>query len=254
MKILIPMAGHSRRFFEAGFKDPKQFIYIDGKPMIQRVCEMFSPKDEFIFIANKEQLKNKKYLDILKNVTKDYQIVEIDPHDEGPLYTTLQAKHLMKENEPLIISYCDFFCQWNYQRFLQKATMYEGAMSVFKGFHPASFGNTNYCYIKTNPDREMIALQEKQPFTNNRSEEYASTGVYYLESWHMFEYYANLIINQGKRVATEFYVSLIYNPIVESGKKVCTFEVEKFICWGTPQDLKEYLFWSEYFAMRLVAF
>lgn len=248
MKIIIPMAGHSRRFKEAGYTTLKPFIMIDGKPMIQRVCEMFSPMDEFIFVCNREHLEEKGYVDILEGIVHKYHIVRIEPHELGPVYSALQAGELMGEDEPFILSYCDFTMQWNYRHFLRKAAQYDGAMAVFKGFHPASLGGTYYAYLRANEVMEMVELREKQSFTENRMNEFASTGVYYIEDWKTYRHYANDLLSKKKAVGSEYYCSLIYNPMVQDGKRVCLVEVDKFICWGTPGDLEEYLFWSGYFA------
>lgn len=249
MKVLIPMAGHSRHFKQAGYDDPKPFIMIDGMPMMERACQMFSQSDEFIFVCNREHLRNEKYLKIVESLTPSYKIVEIVPHELGPLYSALQAeKYVDDKDEPIIISYCDFTAQWNYRQFLLKVAQYEGAIAVFKGFHPASFGNTYYAYIKANGNFELEVLREKQSFTDKRWGEFASIGVYYVESWKTFAYYAEKVLQDKPAELSEYYVSLIYNPMVQNGERVCLFEVEKFICWGTPQDLEEYLFWSDYFA------
>ena len=247
MKVIIPMAGHSRRFREAGYLVPKPFIMIDGRPMIERICQMFSPTDEFIFICNREHLEEPSYRRILNNIVRFYHVVEIEPHELGPLYSALAAEEFVKDDEPVIITYCDFTMSWNYRHFLLKAAMYDGAIPVFRGFHPASFGDAYYCYIRANESQEMLGLQEKKPFTDNRSEEFASTGVYYVASWKVFKHYARKIMEENQRVASEYYVSLIYNPMVLDGKSICVYEVKKFICWGTPEDLQEYLFWVEYF-------
>lgn len=210
---------------------------------------MFSPNDEFIFVCNREHLMNKDYRKILENVTPLYHIVEIEPHEYGPVYSTLQAKdYITDEDESIIISYCDFTMQWDYRQFLLKSAQYEGAMPVFRGFHPASLGNTYYAYLKHTEDMEMIEIREKRSFTDNRAEEFASAGVYYVDSWKTFARYAAELLENKSSISSELYCSLLYNPMIRDGKRICLFEVEKFICWGTPKDLEEYLFWSEYFA------
>ncbi|MFC1478495.1 NTP transferase domain-containing protein [Candidatus Margulisiibacteriota bacterium] len=244
------MAGHSRRFKAAGYSTPKPFIMIDGQPMIQSVCQMFSPMDEFIFVCHREHLDHPEYRDILENSTRNYHIIPVDPHEYGPIYSALQAEPLItnKQDEPVIISYCDFTMQWDYRQFVCKAAQYEGAMAVFRGFHPASFGDTYYAYLRSTNDLEMLELREKRSFTDKRHDEFASTGVYYLDSWETFAQYANELISKKETVSSEYYCSLLYNPMVRDGKRITLFEVDKFICWGTPEDLEEYFFWSEYFS------
>ncbi|MFC1566341.1 NTP transferase domain-containing protein [bacterium] len=249
MKIIIPMAGHSRRFRKAGYKYPKQFIKVNGISMIERVCQMFDPKDEFIFVANKHQLINKEYRHILDKCVHKSTIVEIDSHELGPVYSALQAEEAINNvNEPIIISYCDFFMEWDYRKFLLKAHQYEGAVAVFKGFHPASYGTTFYAYLKANDKLEMEELREKQSFTDNRASEFASTGVYYLDSWNRYKKYAAELLEKKDKVASEYYCSLLYNYLIRDNLKVGLFEVDKFVCLGTPEDMEEYLFWSGYFS------
>ena len=50
-----------------------------------------------------------------------------------------------------------------------------------------------------------------------------------------------------QEVKGEAYVSLIYNYMQNEKNKINVFEVEKFICLGTPFDYKNYLFWNKYF-------
>ncbi|MFC1894370.1 NTP transferase domain-containing protein [Candidatus Dependentiae bacterium] len=250
MQIIIPMSGHSRRFKKAGYKEPKPFIMINGKPMIQHVCSMFSPNDNFVFVCNKEHLDVASYKHILSNIVKNFKIIAIDPHEYGPVHSVLQAENAIDPDQPIIMTYCDFMMRWNYKQFCASVSKYEGAIAVFKGFHPASFGNTFYAYLKANKKLEMEALREKQSFTDNRVNEFASTGLYYLANWDLFKRYAIELLEKKDKVAEEYYCSLIYNYLVRDGLKVSLFEVQNFICWGTPEDLEEYKFWSNYFHLH----
>lgn len=45
----------------------------------------------------------------------------------------------------------------------------------------------------------------------------------------------------------EYYVSLIYNLLVNDKLTVSIYDIEHMLQWGTPQDVEEYNAWSEYF-------
>ena len=45
----------------------------------------------------------------------------------------------------------------------------------------------------------------------------------------------------------EYYISLVYNELIKNNLRVFIYEIPFFLQWGTPDDLKEYLYWSEYF-------
>jgi hypothetical protein len=58
---------------------------------------------------------------------------------------------------------------------------------------------------------------------------------------------AEEMISSNKRINNEFYVDECINNLIKSGLKVKVFEVDKYICWGTPNDLKIYEYWQSFF-------
>ena len=40
---------------------------------------------------------------------------------------------------------------------------------------------------------------------------------------------------------------MVYNGLVNDGLKVYVYQIPFFLQWGTPDDLEEYLYWSDYF-------
>lgn len=248
MNVIITLAGHSRRFAAAGYTVPKAFIEINGLHMISHVVDMFDPNDNFYFALNKMQVQEfPDAIKILEGLVVNSKVIVIEPHELGPVYTVLQVKKFVKSEEPVIISYCDFIVEWNYKLFLKEVYGYDAAIAAFRGFHPASYGNTYYAYIRTN-NHEMIELREKKSFTCDRTKEYASAGIYYFSTWNLFEHHAvNFFEGDYQKTLLEAYVSLLYNSIVQQGGSVRVTKVDKFICWGTPEDLEQYLFWQDYF-------
>lgn len=247
MRIVIPMAGASRRFVEKGYETPKAFLDIDGRPMIHWVCDMFSTEDEFVLLVRQEHLANDRYRRILEISAPRIELIPVEPNDKGPLYTALSADPVVDDAEPVIFTYCDFYQHWHYRQFLHQCHEYDGGIATFRGFHPASFGDTYYAYIRRNARNEMIELREKQSFTDMRHEEPASSGVYYVRQWQLYKKYAQRVLSDRSAVGGEYYISLIYNLMVEHGLHVTTFDIDRFICWGTPEDLEQYRFWSSYF-------
>ena len=45
----------------------------------------------------------------------------------------------------------------------------------------------------------------------------------------------------------EFYIDNLLNDAIDLGYKVKNFEVEHYICWGTPDDLQTYQYWQRFF-------
>ena len=209
---------------------------------------MFSPDDDFVFIVQEQHANDPVYRKILESATPRSQTIAIKPHREGPIISALAADTAIPDDEPVVLTYCDFYQHWQYPQFLRAVCGYDGGIAVFKGDHPASFGDTYYAYLRSDQHRELVELREKAPFTSNRCSEPASSGVYYVRSWSLFRRLAEQLLQKGVRCGNEYYISLIYNEMIEEGCSAITFEIDRFICWGTPEDVEQFRFWSEYFS------
>ncbi len=247
MNVVITLAGHSRRFKAAGYAEPKFLIQIDGKSMLEHVIDMFDAKDSFHFVLNESQIAVDPTLKIwLSSLTKRSHVHVIPVHELGPVYSALSVKGIPNDSQT-IITYCDFIVNWNYQQFVRQISGFDAAIPAFRGFHPASFGNTYYAYMRVDSDLNLLELREKQSFTDTRHEEFASAGIYYFSKWSIFRKYAEQLMQEGFQGINEGYVSLLANLMVADEITVRVSEVERFICWGTPEDLEQYMFWSNYF-------
>lgn len=248
MHIIIPMSGVGQRFIDAGYLVPKPLIVIDGKPIIQHVVELFPGENKFTFICNQTHLETTEMRGVLESIVANPNIVSIANHKKGPVYAVTQILDSIDDNEEVIVNYCDFGSYWNYQDFLEH-TRYrkaDGAIAAYKGFHPHMLGSTNYAFMRDS-EQWMLEIQEKQPFTNNRMNEYASNGTYYFRTGLLVKKYFPLLIANDIHLNSEFYVSLIYNLLVQDGLSVSIYEIEHMLQWGTPEDVEEYTNWSKYF-------
>lgn len=242
------MSGVGNRFIEAGYTVPKPLIVIDGKPIIEHVCDLFPNEAKFTFICNATHLAQTPMKDILQKIKPDATIVEIPNHKKGPVYAVHLVEHLIEDEEEVIVNYCDFGTYWDYQDFLKHTRQRnaDGAIPAYRGFHPHMLGSTNYAFMR-DEQQWMLEIKEKEPFTNNRMNEYASNGTYYFKKGAYVKKYFNQLMEQDINLKGEYYVSLIYNLLVEDGLKVSIYEIQHMLQWGTPQDVEEYTMWSKYF-------
>lgn len=250
MQIVIPMSGFGERFRRAGYAVPKPLIEIDGKPIVAYVIDMFPGETDFIFICNQEHLDEPAYRmeAILKEYCPSGRILGISPHKLGPINAVRQVEHLIDPTEPIVVNYCDFTCYWDWHHFKRyvKEIDCAGAIPAYKGFHPHSLGSTNYAYMRE-VDGWVQDIQEKQPYTNNRMEEYASSGTYYFASAEIMKQAFHDAMEQDLNVGGEYYVSLAYKPLLASKQSVAVYPLQHFMQWGTPEDVTEYIAWSKAF-------
>jgi len=262
MQIVVPMSGFGERFRSAGYSVPKPLIDVDGKPIIAHVIDMFPGEMDFTFICNEDHLANLDYrmVQILQEFCPTGRIVGIPAHKLGPIYAIRQVEHLLDASRPVVVNYCDFTCYWDWNHFKSfvAKTACTGAVPAYKGFHPHTLGATNYAYMKevpsNTPGKEsgwLLDIQEKQSYTENRMEEYASSGTYYFASAKIMSDAFAQTMDQNLNVGGEFYVSLAYQPMLAQGKKIAVYPLQHFMQWGTPDDLAEYNSWSNTFKRLL---
>jgi len=255
MQIVIPMSGFGERFRKAGYTIPKPLIEVEGKPIIAHVIDMFPGEKNFLFICNEDHLNNPDYgmREILDMYCPSGKILSIPSHSLGPVHAVLQAKNLINLEEEVIINYCDFTCYWDwyhFKKFVLKNKC-DGCIPAYKGFHPHSLGNTNYAYLKENLG-EVTNIQEKKPYTNNRMEEYASSGTYYFSSGEIMCNALEHTLIEKLKTGLEYYISLSYHYLFKKKLLVSVYPLQHFMQWGTPEDVNEYNVWSDTFKALLV--
>jgi bifunctional N-acetylglucosamine-1-phosphate-uridyltransferase/glucosamine-1-phosphate-acetyltransferase GlmU-like protein len=252
VQIVIPMSGMGQRFVEAGYTVPKPLIQLDDKPIIEHVVNLFPGEKNVSFICNEQHLKETNMRQVLKNICPSGKIYEVPIQGrEGPVHAVSLIFDNIDDDKEVIVSYCDYGTYWDYPEFLKdtRSRNADGAIACYKGFHPHMLGTDNYAFLKeTEPGtRWMEAIQEKMPFTNDRMTEYASNGTYYFKSGTIMKKYFQLLMDKKMKVKNEYYVSMVYNLLVENELKVNIFEIEHMLQWGTPYDLEVYNDWSRYF-------
>jgi len=179
LKIVIPMSGVGQRFRDAGYKDPKPLIQVDGKPIIEHVVAMFPGEADFTFVCSRDHLESTGLRAVLTRIAPAGRIVAIEPHKLGPVHAVLQAADTLPDDEPVVVNYCDFAVDWDWPaiKAAMAANGCDGAVPAYRGFHPHMLGDTHYAFMRDDHGW-MLEIQEKKPFTANRMDEYASTGTY----------------------------------------------------------------------------
>lgn len=244
------MAGHSRRFKDAGHDLPKFLLDCGDKKMIEHVLAMFSESDIFHCILNSDFLNDSSLKTFLYSLTPNMHVYFIEPHELGPTHTVAIADLKVDETAEIIISYCDFTVSWDYELFKRQVLGYDAGAPYFTGFQAASLGKTKYAYMR-HENFNMIELREKESFTSDRLSEAASTGIYYFKSLSYFQSLTNSLFSSGKKFPNnESYTSLLLNESVEMSGNILLFKVDQFICFGTPEDYDQFNYWHKYFIVN----
>jgi HAD superfamily hydrolase (TIGR01509 family) len=232
MNVLIPMAGAGSRFAQAGYTFPKPLIEVADKPMIQVVVDNLNVEAHFIFIVQKEHYEKYNLKQLLNLIAPNCDIVQVDGLTEGAACTTLLAKELIDNDQPLLIANSDQFIEWNSNECLYAFTAdgIDAGIVTFKATHP------KWSFAKVGDDGFVTEVAEKNPISD-----IATVGIYYWKKGSDYVKYANQMILKNIRVNKEFYVCPVFNEAIADGKKIRVKNIEKMWGIGTPEDLKYFL-------------
>ena len=252
MNIIIPMTGYGSRFVAAGYKDLKPFIKVQGRPIIEWIIKGMYPNEKnIIFVCRQEHLDSipgmRDYLMNIAPTAKIFPIVEWEKL--GPVNDVMTASPVIPDDEPCIINYCDFYMTWDYEQFKKdvEARGCEGCVPCYTGFHPHLLIDKNvYASCLTDDDDNLVEIREKYSFESDKTKAKHSPGVYYFKTGAIMKKYCQKLMDAKDMLNGEYYASLPFNHMVKDGCKVWVpTNVDQFCQWGTPEDLQDYLFWTD---------
>lgn len=228
------MAGMGKRFADVGYQDPKPFIPVKGKIMVERVLNNLHYKNaRYILIARKEHVEARKdQVDYLK---KKYNVIieTVDKITDGAACTVLKVHRYINNDAPLLIANSDQIIDASIADFIDDCLKrnLDGSILTFPNNHP------KWSYAKTNQDGLVTEVREKVVISNK-----ATVGIYFFKQGKDFVNGALDMISEADKVNHEYYVCPIYNHLIKVGKKIGIFDISETQMHGTgtPEDLEIY--------------
>jgi len=238
INVVIPMAGLGSRFSSAGYVDPKPFIDVLGKPMIEQVVSNLatSHHSRYILIVQRAHLSRYRHCLTSLMTTRDVELVEVDYLPQGSAASVFAARHLINNNDELVIANSDQLVDFNLDSFISDARckLCSGSILVFKDLNldpKWSFAETDeFGFVRRVAEKEVIS-------------ELATVGIYYFRSGNYFIDSFEAMRSSRDLINNEYYTCPVYNYLIRDGHRVSTFEISASAMHGlgTPEDLRKYL-------------
>jgi len=116
--------------------------------------------------------------------------------------------------------------------------------------NPTSKNNPNmYAWMEVDENNNVISVSCKK-FDENKHNIKTSHVIIGTMFFRKAKYFMDGISENYKnniRSNNEFYVDDVINQNIKMGLRVKVFEVENYICWGTPNDYETYVYWRNFF-------
>lgn len=244
LHVVIPMAGDSTIFREAGYREPKPFILLAGKKMIAWVVENVLPKKsvpnikyfKFHFVLKKTHLDAYNVEALFKEIFPgiDFTLHPVNSPTQGATCTVLLAKDEIDNNDPLIIVNADQFIDWNPDHFYNELvnSKHDG---IILTFNQPNSEDERWSFAKIDENKLVVEVQEKKWISP-----YAAVGLYGWKKGSDFVKYAKEQIEKEQRVRNQFYLCPVYNEAILDKKKIGIEICHRMWSLGYPSDLEEF--------------
>lgn len=225
--LLVPLAGRGQRFVDEGYVVPKYMITARDRHLIDWALSSIDTHEcNLIFCLRQDHINNFGVDEIFrKKFGEDIKIVIIDKITDGSVSTCLLAKDYIDNDLPLYIYTVDVHFQRRFIPHPMENT--SGQVLTFKSNNPA------YSYVKTDSYGHAVLTAEKEVISNN-----ACVGVYGFATGKLFVEYAQKMIAMNLRTRNEFYITPLYNLMIQDNHKINIQEVERMYIMGTPEEYK----------------
>jgi dTDP-glucose pyrophosphorylase len=237
MNIVIPLAGKSSRFFNEGFMKPKFLLPLhDGRVMIEGATDTLHLKGNLIFIVQKEHCEKYQINTFLKEKYPDCTVTYLDHYTGGCVESVfLACRDYINNSQPLVISNCDQFLEWDSREFMNVCNQDDTDGCVLT-YYADTVKNS---YIKLDENGLGTELREKVVISND-----SLVGVHYWKRGSDFIDSALDMINNNVRDNGEYYVSISYNYLIQKGMKIRAHplkESETYHTIGLPETYYNFI-------------
>ena len=235
--IIIPMAGLSRRFSEAGYDKPKFMLKLKGLSLFTHSLLSFKDyfkEENFLFIARNIS----GFHDFISNEVRklgidNFEIILLDHETTGQAETVFEGikKSKILPRESITIFNIDTF-RPNFKYPSEINCI--GYLEVFVG------SGQNWSYVKLDPNQtnKVIETTEKNPISD-----LCCTGLYFFKHYEDFLEAFIYHRNNSILVNGELYVAPLYNFLINKGKFITydLIEEDEVIFCGIPSEYENLL-------------
>lgn len=247
--LILPMAGSGSRFLMKGYNIPKPLLNVNKKPMVVSAVDCLPQTDKKIFITLQEHVEKYPIVDMIGHYYPESNLVAIPEVTNGQACTCeIGIKSLqLKSSEPILISACDNGVDYDHSIYssLEADKSNDVIVWAFSNNNTSKLYPHMYAWLDVDEENNIKHVSVKKYFEGAK---HCIIGTMYFRECDIFNIGLEEIYKKNIRTNNEFYVDDLLNPLIEKGFNVKMFEVDRYICWGTPNDYETYKYWLSYFS------
>lgn len=229
--IVIPMAGQSRRFLEAGYPRPKYMLPLRGRTVFSHAVESFAAefnRTPLLFIVGPGS-ENADFVFAQCEALglADFKVVALSGATAGQAETVERGLNGAGTDEATALTIFNIDTFRPGFTFPPGFDRIDGWLEVFRG------QGANWSYVKPAPGPEPLVLEtaEKTPISD-----LCCTGLYHFARAGDFR--VALAAERASPQAAELYVAPLYNHLIGRGARIgySLIETSQVVFCGTPAE------------------
>ncbi|TFU01521.1 hypothetical protein EUV02_13635 [Polymorphobacter arshaanensis] len=247
--VLVPMAGYGKRFADAGYTLTKPLIPVSGRPMVIQATRDLPDAPVTRFVVRRDLPMLDALLRKLRTSFIGTSTLVLDEGTEGQAVTCQLGVEALDPNAPLTIGACDNAMLYDPAKF--EAAMQTGGADmlvwVVRGHADGKLRPTNFGWVDTDDAGNVTGVRVKQA-PEDPATAPMIVGAFSFRRAADFSTAAAALVARGGRVNGEFYVDSLVTDALAAGLDVRLFEIDHYLGWGTPNDLKTFEYWQSAFS------
>lgn len=227
--LIMPMGGRGSRFSNEGFDFPKPLIQIYNNPFFYWATKSIS---KFIDLASLDFVVLQEHVD---KYSIDKEIIRYFPEarlhilpevTKGAVVTCLKGIEDIEDDLPIMFNDCDHLFKSN----SLNAYFSEGIKKDIEGILLTFNSNEDkYSYVEKDINGNVIRTIEKEVISDE-----AICGCYYFSNTNVFKNAAEKYLKKCNY--TEYFMSGVYNIMIEEGQCVRTMLTDFHVPFGVPDE------------------
>ena len=241
--ILTLMAGKGNRMKSID-KVKKPYLEIDKTLLFKFCTRNFQSNKDNIFALNgdEEDEKYKKYFQDSKQI-----FVGETKSSVETLFLAINQANLSDDDSILILS-CDAVINLNWNDFIINKKNQKNCEAVVFSFsnYPHAYWRPNkYGWLKLNQDKSIGEIGYKTGWDADYSNPIVTGHFWFPNISRLKNNLKNFEISLENNKNKDMSIDEFCQYLIGNNKKVYSYEVDDFLCLGTPQEFRTYEYWIE---------
>jgi dTDP-glucose pyrophosphorylase len=242
------MVGAGSRFQKEGYKTAKPLIQVSGRPMALQALDDLPKTERQKFVLRKDLLGIDQLKEALHKQSKTAEFTELDYMTDGQATTCVEGANGLEIDEPVTIAACDngMIYDTNLFQSLMDSDDVDVIVWGARGYPGALRFPEMYGWIDVVTNSDIRNVSVKEPLSNPEKDPII-VGTFTFKKLGDYLKSVERMKERGALINGEYYVDMAINDAIALNLRCVLFEIDSYICWGTPNDLRVFEYWQSCF-------